>query len=122
MATKSPLPPSIGSLWQPKQELESGPLVRVKAGLTPLLRRVGTIACVAFGPAGAVGGGELGLEENPAALDQRRERRRARGRDGVEIDVRGKDLLVPTAPTRARAAAAPASSASARQRLPGSQT
>ena len=47
--TKSPLPPSIGSLWQPKQELESGPLVRVKAGLTPNLRLVGTIAWVAFG-------------------------------------------------------------------------
>ena len=47
--TKSPEPPTTGSLWQPKQELESGPLVRVKAGLTPNLRLVGTIAWVAFG-------------------------------------------------------------------------
>ena len=47
--TKSPEPPTTGSLWQPAQEFESGPLVRVNAGLTPLLRLVGTIACVAFG-------------------------------------------------------------------------
>src|SRR5271166_4221317 len=49
LATSSPDPPSIGSLWQPKQEFESGPLVRLKGGLTPLLRLVGMIACVAFG-------------------------------------------------------------------------
>ena len=49
LATSSPEPPSIGSLWQPKQEFESGPLVRLKGGLTPLLRLVGMIACVAFG-------------------------------------------------------------------------
>src|SRR5271166_5483295 len=49
LATSSPDPPSIGSLWQPKQEFESGPLVRLKGGLTPVLRRVGMIACVAFG-------------------------------------------------------------------------
>src|SRR5271165_1033033 len=49
LATSSPDPPAIGSLWQPKQEFESGPLVRLKGGLTPLLRLVGMIACVAFG-------------------------------------------------------------------------
>ena len=49
LATSSPEPPSTGSLWQPKQEFESGPLVRLKGGLTPLLRLVGMIACVAFG-------------------------------------------------------------------------
>ena len=49
LATSSPEPPSIGSLWQPKQEFESGPLVRLNGGLTPLLRLVGMIACVAFG-------------------------------------------------------------------------
>ena len=49
LATSSPDPPSIGSLWQPKQEFESGPLVRLNGGLTPLLRLVGMIACVAFG-------------------------------------------------------------------------
>ena len=49
LATSSPEPPSIGSLWQPKQEFESGPLVRLNVGLTPLLRFVGMIACVAFG-------------------------------------------------------------------------
>ena len=38
-----------GSLWQPKQEFESGPLVRLNDGLTPFLRLVGMIACVAFG-------------------------------------------------------------------------
>ena len=38
-----------GSLWQPKQEFESGPLVRLNGGLTPFLRLVGMIACVAFG-------------------------------------------------------------------------
>ena len=40
---------STGSLWQPKQEFESGPLVRLNGGLTPFLRLVGMIACVAFG-------------------------------------------------------------------------
>jgi hypothetical protein len=49
LATSSPDPPSIGSLWQPKQEFESGPLVRLKGGLTPLLRLVGMIAYVALG-------------------------------------------------------------------------
>ncbi len=38
-----------GSLWQPKQEFESGPLVRLNGGLTPFLRLVGMIAWVAFG-------------------------------------------------------------------------
>src|SRR5271166_990337 len=49
LATSSREPPSIGSLWQPKQEFESGPLVRLNGGLTPLLRLVGMIACVALG-------------------------------------------------------------------------
>ena len=49
LATSSPEPPTIGSLWQPKQEFESGPLVRLNGGLTPVLRLVGTIACVALG-------------------------------------------------------------------------
>ena len=48
-ATKSPAPPIMGSLWQPAQELASGPLVRVKAGLAPRFRLVGRIACVALG-------------------------------------------------------------------------
>ncbi len=97
LATTSPLPPSIGSLWQPKQELESGPLVRVNGGLTPFLRRVGMIACVALGRPAPSSVVNLDLEENAAALDQRRDGRRARGGDGVEIDMRRKDALVPTA-------------------------
>ena len=36
-------------MWQPKQEFESGPLVRLNGGLTPFLRLVGMIACVAIG-------------------------------------------------------------------------
>ena len=49
LATSSAEPPMTGSLWQPKQEFESGPLVRLNGGLTPFLRLVGMIACVAFG-------------------------------------------------------------------------
>src|SRR6202046_3409429 len=49
LATSSAEPPMIGSLWQPKQEFESGPLVRLKGGFTPFLTLVGTIAWVAFG-------------------------------------------------------------------------
>ena len=49
LATSSPAPPTTGSLWQPKQEFESGPLVRLNGGLTPFLTLVGTIAWVAFG-------------------------------------------------------------------------
>src|ERR1700722_15869316 len=49
LATSSAEPPMIGSLWQPKQEFESGPLVRLNGGLTPFVRLVGMIACVAFG-------------------------------------------------------------------------
>ncbi len=49
LAMSSPAPPSIGSLWQPKQEFESGPLVRLNGGLTPFLTLVGMIAWVAFG-------------------------------------------------------------------------
>ena len=49
LATSSAEPPMIGSLWQPKQEFESGPLVRLNGGLTPFLRLVGMIAWVAFG-------------------------------------------------------------------------
>ena len=49
LATSSAEPPMTGSLWQPKQEFESGPLVRLNGGLTPFLRLVGMIAWVAFG-------------------------------------------------------------------------
>jgi hypothetical protein len=48
LATSSAEPPMTGPLWQPKQEFESGPLVRLNGGLTPFLRLVGMIACVAF--------------------------------------------------------------------------
>ena len=115
LATKSPEPPGIGSLWQPEQELESGPLGRVNAGLVPSLRLVGMIACVAFGRPAPSAVGELGLEQLASALDQRRQALAPACGDGVEIDVRGKDPLVPAAPRRPRRSPPTAKAARKRQ-------
>ncbi len=56
------------------------------------LRRVGA--------AGAVFGREFGLEKDSAALDQRGQGGRAGGGDRVEIEMRRKDALLPTAAER----------------------
>ena len=87
MATKSPLPPVIGSLWQPEQELESGPLVRLKAGLTPVLRLVGMIACVAFGRPAPSSSVNLALNNSRPRSISAGMRALASLRDRVEIDV-----------------------------------
>ena len=100
--TKSPEPPTTGSLWQPEQELESGPLVRVNAGLTPNLRLVGTIACVALGRPAPSSVVNLALKSSRPRAISAWQRRSARCRDGVEIHVGRKDLLVP-APCQGRA-------------------
>ena len=121
--TKSPEPPTTGSLWQPAQELKSGPLVRVNAGLTPLLRLVGTIACVAFGrpaPSSVVN----------LALNRSRPRSISAGSaDGPAAAMASKsrcdaeDLLIPTAANAAprRRPRRPAPNSAARRPV-GSRT
>ncbi len=123
LATSSPAPPSTGSLWQPKQELESGPLVRVNGGLTPLLRLVGMIAWVAFGRPAPSAVVNFALNKSRPLSIEGGQRGGARGGDRVEIDVRagGEDALVPTAaeggPAANRHAAAPAAAKAPRFRF-----
>ena len=100
LATSSPEPPTTGSLWQPKQEFESGPLVRLNGGLTPALRLVGMMAWVAFGrpaPSTVVNFAlnrtrprsiSAGSAEGPAAATESKSR------------CDGEDALVPTASRR----------------------
>ena len=102
LATSSAEPPMTGSLWQPKQEFESGPLVRLNGGLTPLLRLVGMIACVAFGRPAPSTVVNLALNSTPPALDESGQGRGAGRGDGVEIEMRAgfEDPLVPASARR----------------------
>ena len=70
-------------------------LVRAKAGLTPNLRLVGTMAWVAFGRPAPSSVVNLALNKSLAARNQIGDRRGPRRGDGVEIDVRRKNALVP---------------------------
>ena len=99
-STKSPQPPTTGSLWQPAQELESGPLVRVNARIDAALALGRHDRLRRLRPSGAVLGGELGLEQSRAALDQRRQRGGACCGDGVEIDMGAERLSRPSSRPR----------------------
>src|SRR3984957_9978880 len=101
LATSSAEPPMTGSLWQPKQEFESGPLVRLDGvlalGRDDRLRRLR--------PSGTVHGSEFRLEQRAPALDEGGESRWAGCGDRVEIEMRAgrKDALVPACRKRASA-------------------
>ena len=112
LATSSPAPPSIGSLWQPKQEFESGPLVRLNGGLTPFLTLGRDDRLRRLRPSGAVDGGEFRLEQLAPALDEGGQSRRPGGGDRVEIEMgaggktRSSQLPPDAAPAREQADAA----------------
>ena len=101
LATSSPEPPSTGSLWQPKQEFESGPLVRLNGGLTPVLRLVGMIAWVAFGrPAPSTVVNFALNSSRPRSIEAREAPKAPAAATASKSTCEEKDALVPAAAAR----------------------